>query len=388
MPTGTRIDTQSHDVGGTKIVTCRYQLPTGKISPYYLDFRDPATRKRVVRKTDATDRRLALERAKAALRAAIEGKWAALDATKCRQDATMADLYRIYLNSDLRRSKQSTAEDVVRTVRASLQALGMDPQRTAATAIGAEYYKRLVRHYSPTGAIDLATRHPAHGGINTRLRKHAQLFARAVLTEYAEAGIVLHVEHMHPPFYLPEQRGKQMADEHTLARFHADLETLATERPELYKTIALARYAGLRRSEIDAARTDWLQRTSTGHTIIAISDRPAENYYHKTGHRYGPRILSDALVARLPTQPGQHLVTPDTPYARKTWTEREPQRWLRQYFPPSLTKMPLHYCRFLHAEDVREQERQWILANESADKAAQHALGHTTSRTTRDHYSA
>ncbi len=77
---------------------------------------------------------------------------------------------------------------------------------------------------------------------------------------------------------------------------------------------------------------------------------------------------------------------PDPPEGedRGRWFERVPQAWLRAQGVTA--KLPLHRLRGLYADQVAALTRDAVTARLAAIRAAQEALGHTTSATTERHY--
>ena len=77
------------------------------------------------------------------------------------------------------------------------------------------------------------------------------------------------------------------------------------------------------------------------------------------------------------------MVSPGT-VERSRWFEREPQKWLHAHGVGALK--PLHRLRGLYADNVATLTRDAIAARLAGVRAAQEALGHTSSATTEAHY--
>jgi hypothetical protein len=68
------------------------------------------------------------------------------------------------------------------------------------------------------------------------------------------------------------------------------------------------------------------------------------------------------------------------------WIMRKPQAWLKEFTGAALS--PLHRLRGLYADHVKRETEEAILARQAGIKAASEALGHTTIKTTVDHYTS
>ena len=66
------------------------------------------------------------------------------------------------------------------------------------------------------------------------------------------------------------------------------------------------------------------------------------------------------------------------------WWATAPQDWVRPHVGGA--RLPLHRLRGLYADHVLRETEEAILARQAALKAASLALGHTSTKTTADHY--
>ena len=228
--------------------------------------------------------------------------------------------------------------------------------------------------------LDLSKRRPENAKINSAIRQACSPFIPALRPVYAEHKMIV-PEDATVIQWLPEIKAPPPTAD--VANLDAGIEELATMAPEMYFCLGLARWAGLRRSEIKACRRDWLTEKK-GKVFVELHDRPEEDYLTKTGAIYRAMVINPAFAAALLAIPeGMMIVNPSTT-DRDGWFERVPQDWLRPYTGKS--KKPLHRLRGLYADDVKRITEEALLASSAGVKEAQKNLGHTSEETTKNHY--
>lgn len=151
---------------------------------------------------------------------------------------------------------------------------------------------------------------------------------------------------------------------------HAAVQQLALGHDEaLFIIVVLALFAGLRRTEILNAHTDWLQSTH-GPTLVV---RIGRDFIPKS-RRERMVPLPDWLYARLSARPADYLIG-QTPIDRVAAYERALQ-WLRDHGLAAVDK-PLHFLRGLNAG---------FLLSRFSIFAVKSRLGHEDIATTLRHY--
>lgn len=331
--------------------------------------------------TGATSLKLAQDRAKDWLE---RHKGEAIRARK--GGGTLAALAEIYLATP-KRTKANVAADNVSRLRSICRlALGKDLDeitcREITPAFWQAYQKAALEKAGHT--FDLTTRHRVNIAINAATRAARCLFLPAMLRVYRAAGLDVHSDAGHatplPMPYVPPVN----VDDAALCRVWAALPT----DDRLWLVIGLARFAGLRREEINAARVGWIEERN-GSALIALRDRPEEKFWTKTGRPYSAQVidtqLAQWLIALRKEKPADALLVTDPANDnRARWFERAPQAWLRAHGIDA--GKPLHRLRGLYADHIAKLTADAVTARLAAVRAAQENLGHTTATTTERHY--
>lgn len=227
---------------------------------------------------------------------------------------------------------------------------------------------------------DYNTRVAGNRGINAAMRLARCVVLEKLWPAYAAQGIVM------PPgaadvTWLPELH--EVKPEARAGDLEQAWAALPVGDP-LWWVVGLARYAGLRRSEILAMRGKWVLPRGAG-VAVQLRDRPEDGYWTKTGRPYEAMVLHPVLAAalrdRLEREPdGPVLVHPEA----ERWIERAPQAWLRPFV--GKVRLPLHRLRGLYADQVQVEMAEVIEARQAGVKAASRALGHTSVQTTLQAY--
>jgi len=137
----------------------------------------------------------------------------------------------------------------------------------------------------------------------------------------------------------------------------------------------LARYLGLRPSEIAGFRKGWIERRGDQH-FLCVRQRPSEDFALKTGSR-GERdigIPPDMAAELLACD--DHAIPGGTPYTRYNWLMRVFNTFLRGYLPD---RDQLLYT-------LRKQAgSDWLVATGKISLVSK-LLGHQTAAATLRHY--
>lgn len=295
-----------------------------------------------------------------------------------RGGGTLAALAAVYLATP-KRTKQSVAEDNVSRLRTVCRiALGRELEGVTCREVGPELWQKyqaaaLAKHGYP---LDYATRRRENIAINACTRAARCLFLPALIRAYRDAQLDVRadagVAQTLPQPYLPPSK----VDDAALVA--AWRETTGA----LWLTIGLARFAGLRREEISALQGDWIEERE-GVVSIFLCDRPAQNWYTKTGKPYRAQVIEPTLSEWLRVAAKQPGYVVPCAGEREQWFRYVPQEWLRAFIP---TGKPLHRLRGLYADHIAQLTQDAVTARLAAIRAAQSNLGHTTSATTERHY--
>jgi integrase len=228
--------------------------------------------------------------------------------------------------------------------------------------------------------LDYSRRIRVNISINAAVRAARCLFLRRIRPVYAAAGLNL-PEDADVVTWLPEPvLSKPEANDSGLIEAWAGM-----ERDALWWAIGLARFAGLRRSEILHCRGDWVRTDRNGGVVIDLCDRPEQNWQTKTGVPYSAPVIDAGFAAALKEiGPGEYVVNPGVS-DRTRWIEREPQAWCRKWVGTVVIK-PLHRLRALYAVDMEARTRDAVMAALAGTEAARAALGHTSAAVTKRHY--
>ena len=233
---------------------------------------------------------------------------------------------------------------------------------------------------SAPAKLDLATRRPENAAINSAVRQACSIFIPALRPVYAEHNMIV-PDDACVVQWLPKTKAPPPTADVT--NMDSNIRELIAFDSAMYCCLGLARWAGLRRSEIKACTRDWIIE-DRGQVFVVLHDRPEEGYLTKTGAIYRAMVIDQQFAQHLLAVPaGMPIVNPDTT-DRDGWFERDPQGWLRPF--TGKAKKPLHRLRGLYADDVKRITEDAILARAEAIKAASKALGHTSTATTEGHY--
>lgn len=227
-------------------------------------------------------------------------------------------------------------------------------------------------------APDYSLRSKVNHSINAALKQSAAIFRKKLEPHYRRAGVILPADAGMVEFLPAVAVSKPETNDTDLLTAWGALRQTDVD---MWLAVGLARFAGLRLGEILAARGKWFEKRS-GCAVVRLMDREEDGYRTKTGATYTAVILSPALAEYV------LALAPEAPVISRPdaalWIAKKPQDWLRSFVGKA--RLPLHRLRGLYADQIKRETEQAILARAAGVKAAQEALGHTTSATTERHY--
>ncbi len=300
-----------------------------------------------------------------------------LPASKPKGKRTIQDLADLYLAAPKRSSADIAARNVVRMKSVCRDAFGKTMAEVPLSSLP-DLWPAYVAARQSLPRPDYATRRHINRGINSAMRQAACLLVKGLAAYYAREGLVL------PPeagrVLLAAEIPKVPAEADDAALIEAWKKLKETE-PEMWLTVGLARFAGLRQSEILALRGKWIIKKGSA-VYVRLQDRPEDGYQTKTGKPYSALVMDPDLAEYLAAMGEESSAVPLLNTVK--WIQRAPQQWLKPYTGDA--KAPLHRLRGLYADHVRRETEQAILARQAATKKASQNLGHTSTKTTEDHY--
>jgi integrase len=227
------------------------------------------------------------------------------------------------------------------------------------------------------GKLDLATRRGGNAAINSAVRMACSIFIDRLRPGYEEHGVILPPDCTRVDWLPVLKGGPKEARGGDLVEEWAKLPI----GPEWF-AIGLARFAGLRRGEIEACRGSWIVEHK-GQPCVQLMDREGE-HMTKTGRIYRAAILNAQLAETLKAVPADSLVVNPRTTDRHRWFERDLVNWCRPFTGAS--KKPLHRLRGLYADHLAEITEDAVTARLAGIREASKALGHTSTTTTLNHY--
>lgn len=291
--------------------------------------------------------------------------------------ASVARLIELYEEAPKRCSLDTESGNIARLKSVLRDALGKEPEKVDISQLADVWPKYVaIRQgvtrpdYSSVRAVNLA--------INSAMKQAVSLLIPALRPYYKRHGLTV-PEDAGNVMWLP-QAAKQHAqvDESALI---AAWEPLRESDKDLWLVVGLARFAGLRQSEILACRGNWIIAKDAA-TYVEMRVREDQGYQNKTKRSYRAIIMQPALAEYLRKVDPETQILVRSDAAR--WIERGPQKWLRQFMPTA--SAPLHRLRALYADHVKNETEQAVLARQAGISEAAKMLGHTSDETTKRHY--
>lgn len=305
-----------------------------------------------------------------------KAKLAAGGAARKRIAGTLADVIRVYKTIS-KKCSQKSAENFCRCLtRAVRGAWGKEPEQIKVERIP-DLWPDYAAFRQGLKQPDYNKRRSINRGINSVMTQARCLFIKILHGEYRRHGIIL-PENAADVRLLPEMQ--LVPAEANDAELIAEWEQLREKNLSLWVAVGLARFAGLRKNEIEACRGSWVVKRK-GAVAIELRDREDENYLTKTGRIYYPYVLHAGLAEYLLT------LAPDARAVgnvNQEWMTRFVPQWVRPF--TGSAQKPLHRLRGLYADQIKAEREEAFLAHRAGVKAASEALGHTTTATTENHY--
>lgn len=225
---------------------------------------------------------------------------------------------------------------------------------------------------------DYATRRSINTAINAGMRQASSIFMETLRPFYRRNGVIIPSEATTIMWAAEGTKVQSEAKSDDLIKAWSELRH---KDVNMWLAVGLARFAGLRRSEILGCRGKWII-VKGATTYVQLKDREEDNYWTKTGRSYMALIVNSELAEYLKSIETESPVIVAENAER--WLEREPQVWLRPF--TGGTRHPLHRLRGLYADHIKQETEAAILARQEAIKEASKNLGHTTTTTTEAHY--
>lgn len=306
---------------------------------------------------------------------------------------TLQDVVEAYKAMPKRAGEASEKISIYRLVSVVRKVTGKELGRVPSTAIDAQFWLDYIAFKQGGKIADLSKRAPQNAAINSAMKTAAAIFKKSLLPLYAAKGI-----HLSPDVgtlqLLPVMKLQRSAVKSDLVEKWKELRKI--DEP-MWMAVGLARFAGMRRDEIQHMTRAWIEIEGAA-VYVRICDRPEEGWLHKTGEYYRAAVLDPDLAKALrdaamtcgPMPGGDLIVQPKLkrpkgrPYTREKWFKSIPQAWVKPF--TGTAKKPLHRMRGLYLDDVAKLTEDAVKAKLAGVKAAAEAAGHTSTKTTEDHY--
>lgn len=291
--------------------------------------------------------------------------------------ATLAEVVALYLDAPKRCGDDSARGNVSILKSVVKNAWGLPLDQAPVHRLN-ELWPAYVAARQGLPRPDYSTRREINHAITAAIRQAASVFIEGLRPFYAARGIQIPADATriiwpslgHRP---PPEAKSQELDEAWRGLRDVD--------PAMWVTVGLARFAGLRQSEILACRGKWVRRAGAV-VYVDLRDREEDGYFHKTGRWYSAMVLEPGLAEYLLAVP------PDAPVLTHPtadhWLKYEPQKWLKRF--TGKADKPLHRLRGLYADHVKRDTEAAILARAEAIREASRNLGHTGTAVTLGHY--
>lgn len=236
--------------------------------------------------------------------------------------------------------------------------------------------------------LDFSTPKRANIGIMAAIRSAGSVFTRSLQHRYEEAGMKLDFDSLRRFPSLPQavvHRSPIPAE--IQAKLLTAWRDLKHTDVRLYTAIGLALWAGLRASEIAAARTNWLEQEGMQVRVV-LRDREDEGF--RTKGKVNATWMSGLVIDM---EFAAFLIgLPDGPLVplhgkNKDWFfDNTCNVWVRQFITKEMSSKGLHALRAFYAQQVKERYAHQIMAHAASIEAARSALGHQNISVTLNHY--
>lgn len=287
---------------------------------------------------------------------------------------TLKELVAVYEKMPKRAGIAAAKIAVYRLTSCARLVLDRELDSVKVSEINASFWLAYTAKRQGKEIADLATRRVENTAINAAMRQAASIFIPRLRPAFAGEGFTIAPDATVIQ-WLPTIRGDKPEV--------IDMETewRDMERGPLWLALGLARFAGLRRDEVEHATDAWVQIEGLA-VYIVLQDRPSEGWLSKTGRKYRALVINPELAETLRCCGVGYIVQPAA-IDRSKWFATKPQEWMRKR---TVARQPLHRLRGLYADDVARLTSDAITARLAGVKAASEALGHTSTKTTENHY--
>jgi integrase len=236
--------------------------------------------------------------------------------------------------------------------------------------------------------LDFSTPRRANVGIMAAIRSAGSIFTKGLQHRYEEMGMRLDFDSLrrYPP--LPEATVRRSAiPADVQANMVVAWRSLKQTDPKLYTAVGLALWAGLRASEIAAAKRHWIEQEGMEVRVV-LRDREDEGF--RTKGRVNATWKSGLVIdmefaAWLLSLPEGPLV-PLQGRNKDWYFDHTCNQWVRQFITREMSTKGMHSLRALYAQMVKERFGLQIMAHAASIEAARSALGHQNIQTTLNHY--
>lgn len=288
---------------------------------------------------------------------------------------TLEELVAVYEAMPKRAGKAASKIAVYRLTSCVRLVLARELADVKLSEINAAFWLDYIAKRQGLEVADLATRRVINTAINSAMRCAASIFIPRLRPAFAAHGLIVS----------PEATVIQWAP-----TIHSDKPEVTDEMMDAWRelehgplwiALGLARFAGLRRDEIEHATDAWVQIAGSA-VYVVLQDRPDEGWLSKTGRKYRAVVIDPEFAEFLCGCGVGYLVQPPV-IDRSKWFALAPQKWMRAF---TTARQPLHRLRGLYADDVARLTADAITARLGGVQAASEALGHTSTKTTTRHY--
>lgn len=301
-----------------------------------------------------------------------------------RGAATVGDIFTAYLVGPTIKAKKATREEnitdfkrFVRTVRGSEVVV----ENLSTTELTKQFVKtwqaKKLAAAQLEHAEDLAALEAAYRGMNSMLTHVQSIFSEQAVDDYETLHLPPNVEDFATAGPVPARKqGKpvQLKDEQVQQLLAAAV-SLQAEDPGVWAMLQLMTWGGLRNKECAHAEKAWLDKEALGYRLTM---KPTKTFLPKGNERSVilPAAIAEAILAQVPAG-DDHLVPATSKSDRIQECERRLNAWLKAQGVTGDAGKIAYRLRKFFLNKIKEQQGLMM---------AQSAAGHSSSRTTVDHY--
>jgi len=301
-----------------------------------------------------------------------------------RGAATLGEIITAYLagptikaKADTRKENITDLKRFVRTVRGA----DFTVEDLSTTELTKQFVKtwqaKRLETASQEHAEDLAALEAAKRSMNSMLTHVQSIFSAQAIDDYGTLHLPPNVaEFAKAGPVAARKQGKpvQLKDE-VVQQLLADAVALQGEDPGAWAMFQLMTWGGLRNRECAHAEKAWLDQEPLGYRLTM---KPTKTFLPKGNERSVilPAAIAEALLAQVPAG-DDHLVPATSKSDRIQECERRLNAWLKARGVTGDAGKIAYRLRKFFLNKIKEQQGLMM---------AQAAAGHSSSRTTQDHY--